>query len=106
MFPLIHLAIGIGMVTGSFASASKDPSAHLMGWFFIAFAGVWMICGAAFAVCLFIAARCLSRHTRYVFCLVMAGIECIFMPFGTVLGIFTIIVLLRESVKTLFGRTS
>jgi hypothetical protein len=33
----------------------------------------------------------------------MAGIECIFMPVGTVLGVFTIIVLMRDSVKELFG---
>jgi hypothetical protein len=33
---------------------------------------------------------------------VMAGVECIFAPFGTVLGVFTIIVLMRESVKQLF----
>ena len=33
----------------------------------------------------------------------MAGIECIFMPVGTVLGVFTIIVLVRNSVKALFG---
>jgi hypothetical protein len=32
----------------------------------------------------------------------MAGVECIFMPFGTVLGAFTLVVLLRESVKQLF----
>jgi hypothetical protein len=32
----------------------------------------------------------------------MACIECLFLPFGTILGIFTIIVLSRESVKTFF----
>jgi len=33
----------------------------------------------------------------------MAGIECLFMPFGTVLGVFTIMVLMRDPVKQLFG---
>jgi hypothetical protein len=33
----------------------------------------------------------------------MACIECLFIPFGTILGVFTIIVLSRESVKTLFA---
>jgi len=37
------------------------------------------------------------------FCLVMAGAECLFMPFGTVLGVFTIILLLQEPVKQLFN---
>jgi hypothetical protein len=33
---------------------------------------------------------------------VIACIECLFMPFGTILGVFTLIVLSRESVKKLF----
>ncbi len=32
----------------------------------------------------------------------MGGVECLFMPVGTVLGVFTIIVLVRDSVKELF----
>jgi hypothetical protein len=32
----------------------------------------------------------------------MAGIECMFTPFGTVLGVFTIITLVRPSVKEVF----
>jgi hypothetical protein len=33
---------------------------------------------------------------------VMACIECLFVPFGTILGIFTIVALSGQSVKTLF----
>jgi hypothetical protein len=33
----------------------------------------------------------------------MAAIACMLMPFGTVLGVFTIIVLMRPSVKELFA---
>jgi len=36
------------------------------------------------------------------FCLVVSGIECILTPLGTVLSVFTIIVLMRESLKRLF----
>jgi hypothetical protein len=32
----------------------------------------------------------------------MAAVACVFFPFGTVLGVFSIIVLTRESVKRLF----
>jgi len=34
----------------------------------------------------------------------MAAVACAFGPFGTVLGVFTIIVLMRDPVKELFGR--
>jgi hypothetical protein len=32
----------------------------------------------------------------------MSGVECLVMPYGTVLGVFTLIVLTRESVRPLF----
>lgn len=50
-----------------------------------------------------LAGRALAQRRRYTFCLVIAGVACMFMPFGTVLGVFTIIVLLRDSVKELFA---
>ena len=36
----------------------------------------------------------------------VAAISCTFTPLGTVLGVFTLIVLFRPSVKTLFGLDS
>jgi hypothetical protein len=55
------------------------------------------------AISILIAGRCLSRRKSYSFALVMACIECLFVPFGTILGIFTIVVLSRKSVKALFS---
>ncbi len=57
------------------------------------------------AICILIAGRCLSRRRCYSFALVMACIECLFVPFGTILGVFTIIALSRESVKAFFETT-
>jgi hypothetical protein len=39
---------------------------------------------------------------NYLFCLIIAGLNCAFFPTGTVLGVFSFIVLLREPVKQLF----
>ena len=75
----------------------------MFGWMFVVFAGLFILAGWAFAVCLVLAGRFLARRKRYMFCLVMAALACMFMPFGTVLGVFTIIVLVREPVKDLFG---
>ena len=38
------------------------------------------------------------------FCLVVAAIQCAFVPFGTVLGVFTIFALQKLVVRQLFGR--
>ena len=101
--PLFHLFIGVAMVSGWGEMPREDPTAVAVGWVFIAFATLFILCGWAFAVCLVFAGRYLARRRRYLFCLVMAGVSCMFMPFGTVLGVFTIIVLMRDSVRELFG---
>lgn len=103
LFPVIHLVIGIAILTGSFPGGGIDAEARWVGGFFVAFAGVWILAGSAFAIAVFLAGRNLARRTRYTFCLVMGGLECMFVPFGTVLGVLTIIVLMKEPVKAIFG---
>ena len=47
--------------------------------------------------------RCIAGRRARAFSLVMAGINCLFMPFGTVLGVFTFVVLSRASVQALYA---
>jgi hypothetical protein len=58
------------------------------------------------AICILIAGRSLALRKRYSFALVIAGIECLFVPFGTILGVFTIVALSRESIRALFSKTT
>jgi hypothetical protein len=103
LFPAIYLVIGIFMLVAPGGFDSGEPPPAFMGWFFILFGAVFMLAAWALAICIIMAGRFLARRTHYMFCLVMAGFECLFMPFGTVLGVFTIIVLVRESAKQLFS---
>ena len=64
-----------------------------------------VLLGIAIAICILIAGRSLAKHRHYWFAFAIACVECLFIPFGTILGVFTIIVLLRESVKALFAAT-
>ena len=95
--PMIHLSIGIAMLVGAI-----DDAPEFLGALLVLFAMFAMLIGWTLAVCIIVAGRCLAKRKRYMFCLVMAAISCVFMPFGTVLGVFTIIVLMRPSVKELF----
>ena len=47
--------------------------------------------------------RCLQRRRHRTFTLIMAGINCLHIPFGTALGVFTFIVLQRPSVAALYA---
>jgi hypothetical protein len=108
LLPVVHLVIGILMVTGRFDG--QDPlrgpnfGEALLGWFFVGMAGLFMLGFLTFALCLALTGRALANRKRYTFCLVIAGIECAFTPFGTVLGVFTLVVLMRDSVRASFGQ--
>ena len=56
-----------------------------------------------YALSLFLAARYLAARRRHMFCVVVAAISCAFSPLGTVLGVFTLIVLYRPSVREQFS---
>ena len=62
--------------------------------------GTWFITSGVLNVLsgLFLRAR---KH--WTFSIVVAAIDCLHFPLGTVLGVFTIIVLIRPSVRELYG---
>lgn len=103
-FPIIHLCVGLAMVLSP--ESMKDKSGHgpppFFGWVFVGFAGAFIVAGWTLAGLVFAAGRCIRKRTRYTFCLIVSCVSCMFMPFGTVLGVFDLIVLSRPSVKALF----
>lgn len=104
LFPIIHLVLGLAMIIAPDKMGGHGgPPPAFIGWFFVIFAVVFITLGWVFAAFVFTAGRFLAKRKNHTFCLVMAGVECIFMPFGTVLGIFTILVLMRDSVKQIFA---
>ena len=83
--------------------SGEGPPPQFLGWFFIAFGATFFLVGLTMAILILMSGRSIARRRRYWFAFVIACIECLFMPFGTALGVFTIIVLSRESVKKLSG---
>jgi hypothetical protein len=100
---LVHVFMGGLMTFRPEALGSGEPAPGFIGVLFMVFGSAALILGWAFAGTLIYAGRCLLATRRYTFCLVVAAVACAFAPFGTVLGVFTILVLLRPSVKQLFG---
>jgi hypothetical protein len=105
LFPTLYMVMG-----GFFVYAARhyppkpgqEPPPEFMGWIFIAIGSLLFLAGLTLAVSILLAGRTISQRKRYWLAFVVACVECLFMPFGTVLGVFTIIVLSRESVKQLF----
>jgi hypothetical protein len=103
-FPLIYLSIGLIFVLNLPPMPGGDPfPAQLFGLMFALIGGLAVL-GWAFAVLIFVAGRSLEARKRYIFCLVVAALCCASFPLGTVLGVFTILVLMRPTVKAMFQR--
>jgi hypothetical protein len=102
LFPLIHLTVGWFLLHAPPSKQGQPPPAFV-GYMFMAFGAVFFLLGQSFAACVFAAGRCIRSRTRYWFVFVMASLQCAFFPFGTVLGVFTIVVLSRPAVKQMFS---
>ena len=91
LIPAIYLVMGLVMLLAPawFGGSGQQPPAFV-GWILIILGGSLIVFGWTFAVCILTAGRFLAQRKHYTFCLVMAGVECLFMPFGVVLGVFTI----------------
>ena len=84
-------------------SAGPPPPSG-MGWFFGAFGAVFTLGILAIAALHFMCARWLGQRRNRSFCFVVACLSCFNVPLGTILGIFTILVLQRPSVQVFFDR--
>lgn len=99
----LHVFMGIAMLTGSFfGETSGEIPPPFMGWMFVIMGSVFILMGWTMAICIIIAGKKLKARKSRLYCMVIAGIECMFTPFGTVLGVFTLIELNKESTRALF----
>ena len=100
--PMIHFVIGILMLTGVIHDKGDEVALRFVGLFMILFSMAFISVAWIIATLVILAGRNLARRTRYTFCMIIAAIECISMPLGTILGVFTIILLCKPEVKQLF----
>ena len=108
LFGLLYAAMGLlfGSLAASFPQGSREAPPAFMGWLFMGVGLFIVLAAGGYAALTFLTARGLGhRHSRTL-CLVTAGLSCLYIPFGTVLGIFTFSVLARPSVHLLFERGS
>ncbi len=106
IFSLVFLFFGILFLTTDILQQSGNPehASYIFGTLNILVSIVFITMGAVMAFCSIRAGRNLKQQENYKFCLIVAIVTCLFQPFGMILGIFAIIVLMRDSVKKLFGQ--
>jgi hypothetical protein len=117
-FFIIHVVMGLMIARGSVpfsptpmpAPAGSTSRAVMvtpgpppaMGYVMAGMGGCAIFVGWTVGILTIVSGRLISLRRRRMFSLVVAGINCASFPFGTVLGVFTFIVLARPSVRALY----
>lgn len=104
LFLIGHYALMHMVMEAAPQTASNGPSPAevlaMLRWMY------WVLgaAGLLFAAGNLLSGLYLRRQVHRGFSLVMAAINCVQMPLGTILGVFTLIVLLRDSVRRRYLR--
>ena len=67
-------------------------------WVYLIMGGLIVVGGVLNAI----SGWCILKQRARMFSLIVAGVDCLMFPFGTVLGVFTFVVLLRDSVLEVY----
>lgn len=104
LFALIYIGFGAIMLSGLIpANRTSNSDPRTVGYIFTAIGAAAFLLGIGTAVLYYLVARGLHNRRFRILCYVMAGLSCIYIPFGTAIGVCTIMVLNRPTVKRLFA---
>jgi hypothetical protein len=102
-FALIYVVIGaVFLANPDLLGAGANGPPAILGCVFTILGAVLLLLGLGFSACLALVGRFLCLRRGRAFCLVVAALNCLFFPYGTVLGVLTFMVLTRPSVQALF----
>ena len=99
--------MGIGTVAAVGILSDKPHDVHIalpvIGLFFFVGPVMFLCLTWTLATLVLLAGKRMSKHTNLVYCQIIAGLECLCVPFGTILGIFTLISLTKAETKEIFN---
>lgn len=107
LFGLMYAAMGTVVTEAikrapDLATGTNSAPPEFIGWIFGAFGVAFFLLSITLAGLKLGVALSLKKRKAKTFCMVVAALECLGVPYGTLLGIFTFIVLGRDSVTRLF----
>ena len=100
-FALIYVGLGAFMMASP-SAFQPDAPPPFVGCLVFGLGMGFLLLNWSFAGAVIYASRCLAKRQKYNFALVAGVVSCLFTPFGTILRVFTIILLLQPEVKALF----
>lgn len=105
LFAAVPIGMGAMLSSGALPvreGSSDDP--QVAGLVLLGVGVALLVFGLVATLLIYFTGRSLVQRRRWMLCMVVAALQCLSIPWGTVLGVCTIIVLDRDSVRALFGR--
>lgn len=104
----LYIVVGVAMATNpQMMEGGQDaPPPPGFGWFIAGMGACGLLVILGLAGLYAYVGYCLQRLRHRTFCIVMAAITCLSIPLGTILGVFTLVVLLRPSAVALFEQSA
>jgi hypothetical protein len=95
---LVHFFLGLAMILNPRmleGKAGSPPEQLPVGWMFMIMGAVVVLGGWVFGGLTAYCGKLISRRRGHTFVLVLAALNCLWVPLGTALGVFTFLVLMR-----------
>ena len=107
LFPLLWVGLAGILMSGAIpAPSNSNGNPARMGLVFLSFGIAATILGLTLTLLTFLVARNLRDRRHRTFCMVIAGLCCLYVPCCTAIGVCAFIVLNRSTVKMLFDATA
>ena len=110
-FALIYVVVGLMIATNRWpgmpprptSAPTGQPPPAFVGSLIAGMGGCGLIGGWGLGIATIVSGRRMMQRRSRVFSIVIASISCLSVPLGTTLGVFTIVILMRDSVKALYA---
>lgn len=105
---LFYVFMGLAFMKNpnGFGVAATQPAAQPpaeLGYIFMGMGSAVVAVGWLIGGLTIYSGRCIATRRARLFSLILAGVNCLSVPIGTLLGVFTFIVLLRDSVARAYA---
>ncbi len=93
---LIYVAMGILMATEALDSTKGNPPPPELGWIFGGFGVVFVLVFLTIGLLTIKTGTNMRKRKQRTFCIVIDSILCMMVPFGTIVGIFGLVLLTKS----------
>jgi len=99
----VYVAMGILMATGAMDSAKGEAPPPELGWIFGGIGVVFVLVFLTMGILAIKAGININKRRHRTFCIVIDAILCMMVPFGTIVGIFGLVLLTKPETAGEFG---